>query len=277
MLLGGASTVINAIADGRNVSGKIIELAKQKFSIESNNENIKIDFEELNDKKVSREFGVFAPEIGLSERNNFKLVIETLQEKQAINEASRCLSCDSICNVCVDVCPNLANYSYQVMKQHFDLQKIKIKNGEAKIFDDKSLIIKQEFQILNIGDFCNECGNCTTFCPTSGKPFADKPKFWLTIESFKKAKNGFYLSKMKNRKILIQKIESEISTIYLENDNFIFENEFVSIQFDKDDFRIKNISILDKNIEIELSLNVAAEMKVLYNAADKLYFGNKKR
>ena len=62
----GASTVINAIADGRNVSEKIIELAKQKFDIESSNENIKINFDELKDKKAKREFGVFIPEIDLS-------------------------------------------------------------------------------------------------------------------------------------------------------------------------------------------------------------------
>jgi putative selenate reductase len=271
----GASTVINAIADGQNVSEKIIELAKQKFGIEPSNKNIKINLDELKDKKAKREFGVFIPEIDLSERNNFNLVIETLQEQQAIKEASRCLQCDSICNVCVDVCPNLANYSYQVKKQNFELQKIKINNGKTEILDDKSFLINQDFQVFNIGNFCNECGNCTTFCPTSGQPFADKPKFWLSIESFKKAENGFYLSKLKDKKRLIKKTDFKISTIYLENNNYIFENEFIIVYFDKDNFRIKNFTILDEDIETELSFQDAAEMKVLYNAADKLYFGNK--
>lgn len=35
-------------------------------------------------------------------------------------------------------------------------------------------------QVLNIGDFCNECRNCTTFCPTAGDPYKNKPKFYLT-------------------------------------------------------------------------------------------------
>ncbi len=271
----GASTVINAIADGRNVSEKIIDLAKQKFNIELSNENLNVNFEELKDKKVKREFGVFIPEIDLSERNSFNLVIETLQEKQAIKEASRCLNCDSICNVCVEVCPNLANYSYQVEKENIELQKIRISNGNAEILEDNSFVIRQEFQILNIGDFCNECGNCTTFCPTSGRPFADKPKFWLSIESFKKAENGFYLSKLKEKKILLKKTDSKISTIYLENDNYIFENEFVIVNFDRDDFKIKSFTILDENTKEEMRFKDAAEMKVLYNAADKLYFGNK--
>ncbi|MBI9037428.1 MAG: putative selenate reductase subunit YgfK [Bacteroidales bacterium] len=267
----GASTVINAIADGRNISEKIIELAKQKFGIEPFNKGIEINFDELVDKKVRREFGIFVPEIDISKRDNFSLVIETLQEKQAIAEASRCLNCDSICNVCVEVCPNLANYSYKVEKQNFELQKLKIVDGKVEIFNDKSFSIKQEFQVLNIGDFCNECGNCTTFCPTSGRPFADKPKFWLNIDSFKKAENGFYLSKLKNKKILLRKANYKISTIFLENDNYVFENEFAIIYFDREDFRIKNFTILNENIENELLFNDAAEIKVLYNAADKLY------
>jgi len=267
----GASTVINAIADGRKVSEQIIDLAKQKFGIEPYNKGIEIDFDKLIDKKVRREFGIFVPEIDISKRDNFSLVIETLQEKQAIAEASRCLNCDSICNVCVEVCPNLANYSYKVEKQNFELQKIKIKNKKAEIFNDISFNIKQEFQVLNIGDFCNECGNCTTFCPTAGKPFADKPKFWLSIESFKKAESGFYLSKLKNRNILLKKSDSKISTIYLENDNYIFENEFVIVNFDEENFRINKFSILNDNIDDELNFIDAAEMKVLYYAADKLY------
>ena len=28
-------------------------------------------------------------------------------------------------------------------------------------------------------DFCNECGNCVTFCPTSGEPYRDKPRLYL--------------------------------------------------------------------------------------------------
>ncbi len=37
----------------------------------------------------------------------------------------------------------------------------------------------QTVQTLNIADFCNECGNCATFCPTAGAPYQDKPRFWI--------------------------------------------------------------------------------------------------
>ena len=33
-------------------------------------------------------------------------------------------------------------------------------------------------------DFCNECGNCTTFCPTAGLPYRDKPRLYLDRQEF---------------------------------------------------------------------------------------------
>ena len=47
--------------------------------------------------------------------------------------------------------------------------------------------VDQTVQTLNIADFCNECGNCTTFCPTAGAPYRDKPRFWIDREGFQEA------------------------------------------------------------------------------------------
>ena len=43
---------------------------------------------------------------------------------------------------------------------------------------------RQPFQVAVIADLCNECGNCTTFCPTSGRPYKDKPRLYLDREDF---------------------------------------------------------------------------------------------
>ena len=64
-------------------------------------------------------------------------------------EAERCLECSYFCNKCVDVCPNRAN--------------VAIDMRSWQIFDDP-------FQIVHIDAYCNECGNCATFCPHSGAP-----------------------------------------------------------------------------------------------------------
>jgi len=60
------------------------------------------------------------------------------------SEPERCLECASICENCVDVCPNRANI-------------VVPRDGKR--------------QILHIDDLCNECGNCEMFCPYSSAPY----------------------------------------------------------------------------------------------------------
>jgi putative selenate reductase len=83
-------------------------------------------------------------------------------EEQAGVEAGRCLDCDVFCGVCVSVCPNLALQTYEV--------------------DPAAAGLRQRYQVAVIADLCNECGNCTTFCPTSGKPYRDKPRHTLLAD-----------------------------------------------------------------------------------------------
>jgi putative selenate reductase len=52
--------------------------------------------------------------------------------------------------------------------------------------------VDQTVQTLNIADFCNECGNCTTFCPTAGAPYRDKPRFWIDREGFLEARDDAF-------------------------------------------------------------------------------------
>jgi len=72
----------------------------------------------------------------------------------ALREAERCLSCDSACLRCVEVCPNRANFALPVS----------IAEGFA-----------QAIQILHVDELCNECGNCGIFCPFEGEPYRGKP------------------------------------------------------------------------------------------------------
>ncbi len=91
----------------------------------------------------------------------------------ARHEALRCLQCSYICNKCVEVCPNRAN--------------IVITAPEDAGF-------AQQYQIIHIDAFCNECGNCETFCPWQGKPYRDKFTLFNTEEDFTASRNpGFFL------------------------------------------------------------------------------------
>ncbi|MDA3851649.1 MAG: putative selenate reductase subunit YgfK [Spirochaetaceae bacterium] len=85
-------------------------------------------------------------------------------------EASRCLLCNYICNKCVQVCPNRANIAIEI-------------SG----FEDPQ-------QIIHLDAYCNECGNCATFCPWQGRPYRDKFTLFYRLEDFNSSENpGFYL------------------------------------------------------------------------------------
>jgi len=52
--------------------------------------------------------------------------------------------------------------------------------------DRERVAVRQPYQVAVLADLCNDCGNCTTFCPTSGRPFADKPRLFLDRAMFQK-------------------------------------------------------------------------------------------
>ncbi len=86
-------------------------------------------------------------------------------------EGSRCLGCRALCMKCVEVCPNRANTLVKVPGAFRDA-----------------------WQIVHIDSFCNECGNCATFCPWEGRPYKDKLTVFATEEDFADSTNpGFFL------------------------------------------------------------------------------------
>jgi putative selenate reductase len=89
----------------------------------------------------------------------------------ASNEAKRCMECSYYCNKCVDVCPNRANVAIDVRN--------------TGMFDNP-------FQIIHLDAYCNECGNCETFCPYSGGPYRKKFTLFSRTDDFEHSENdGF--------------------------------------------------------------------------------------
>jgi putative selenate reductase len=48
----------------------------------------------------------------------------------------------------------------------------------------EELAIEGRQQYLCLAELCNECGNCTTFCPEEGAPWLVKPRLFLDPERF---------------------------------------------------------------------------------------------
>jgi putative selenate reductase len=84
-------------------------------------------------------------------------------------EGERCLQCNYVCNKCVDVCPNRANIAIAVPG------------------------FKDRFQILHVDAYCNECGNCASFCPWQGRPYKDKVTIFSLRQDFDSSTNAGFL------------------------------------------------------------------------------------
>ena len=201
-------------------------------------------------------------ELDLDKRNNFKLVSTTLSEKSAQIEAARCLYCDELCNICVTVCPNLANQQYEIEPVAYDMQKIVLQNGEYNIVNDKKYSVTQKYQVYNIADWCNECGNCNTICPTKDAPYINKPKLHLSQQSFLDSPHGYFITaKTNSTKIIFYKKARVIYKLVETENYYLYAIKGVTVKFNKADFSIIDFEIINNAKEIDFK--VAFEMSIL--------------
>ena len=147
----GPATVVEAIRDGRKVAEAIA------------GEVLACDFDKLaEEEKVYAKRGVLK------------------EEQKETKEAGRCLGCSTICENCVEVCPNRANIAIQVpgLEKH---------------------------QIIHVDYLCNECGNCKSFCPYSSAPYLDKFTLFETEADMENSKNqGFAVLDQETRRCKVR-------------------------------------------------------------------------
>ncbi len=266
----GASTAINAIGDGRKAAGQIMHDAGIIFSTNKPELKRDLSYSELMVKRAVRIHSRPPAEPTEEERRTFSLLSPEQDGKTMTEEAGRCLWCDEICSICTTVCPNFANRTCRVTPFSHMLQKaVKKEDGNIEFEEDSVFEIRQLYQILHIANFCNECGNCKTFCPTSGAPYLEKPKFWLTTKSFNEAEEGYFLTVLRGRKNLIHKRKGSFATMTEIADKYIYETDFVSATFDRKNFRLTEVKFLTPCIK-EAHFQKAAEMAVLLQGAESL-------
>ena len=95
--------------------------------------------------------------------------------KEAKTEEERCLTCNKVCENCVDVCPNRANISIKVPEMAMN-------------------------QVIHVDYMCNECGNCKSFCPYASAPYKDKFTLFANEKDMADSKNdGFVVLDKENK------------------------------------------------------------------------------
>jgi putative selenate reductase len=262
----GASTLIKAIGDGKRVAETIKRRAAVQFDLPVGATDRKLDPKTLQIAQARRVFGPQMPEIALDQRLDFDLVIRTLDDESARQEARRCLQCDALCNICITVCPNRANIAYPVDPIEIRVQQAMRDGKKNRIEEVETVRITQKFQIINIGDFCNECGNCSTFCPTSGAPYRVKPKFYLNQKSFENEPNGYMLVDS----VLKARVNGELETLSRHEDHLTYETRDIRARLNLNTYSAEAVNFRS-DASAPLHLRHAAQMAILFTALKDLY------
>lgn len=147
--VGGPSTIVRAVANAKAIAKNILSKA-----------GLTHDF-----------VRTYLPQ-NLDELYSRKGVLITDIKAASKEDGNRCLTCDQLCEICNDVCPNRANVYIKV----------------------KGNVFSQPHQIIHLDGMCNECGNCGTFCPHAGRPYKDKVTVFWTEEDFTDSTNKGFLS-----------------------------------------------------------------------------------
>jgi len=265
----GASTLIKAIGDGKKIAEAIKARALDQSRIPARRTEKISDFGELQKRRARRQVGMHLPEIGFDERAGFDLVVQTLDDNAARKEAARCLYCDEICSVCVSVCPNRANIEFRVNPAQLKVQQVQRVEDQVTVRDLETVHIKQSIQVMNLADFCNECGNCATFCPTSGTPYKDKAKLHMSRQSFDNAELGFHF---KTADQLLWKEGRRHGALTRTENGLIFESNEMKARIDSDSYVAQVLALKTESDHPPDTRNVL-EMAVLYqNLRNQLPF-----
>jgi putative selenate reductase len=262
----GASTLIEAIGDGRRSARKIVESTTGVQKPDSFRNRQDKGFAAYQVKLAQREFGLPEDAIWNCSATGFELTTSTLEETAARAEANRCLSCDLFCAVCTTVCPNRANVFYPTREMTVPLQVVDVKDGGFEVKTTGELKIEESMQILNIGDYCNECGNCTTFCPTSGAPYRTKPRFCLSRDAFEKEENAYFLK----GNVLIARKNGVPAILMLDEGKLKYNTTDARVTMDPENLTVEQVRSHTDTVQ-RIDLGQAAEMAILLRSLQGFY------
>jgi putative selenate reductase len=200
-----------------------------------------------------------AERLPADQRDDFDLVEQSLTEDAARAEAARCFQCSTLCDKCVEVCPNRANYTYFVQPLSLRVPVLVCHDDVLTPTGDQHFEVVQARQILHVDDFCNECGNCATFCVHQGKPYADKPRLFLDEADFRQeTDNAFHITGDTIR----HREGGRESALTFTDDGMVYEDAHVQVMLSSE-FAILRME-LKEAFEGELSLVAAAEMAMIF-------------
>ncbi|MFQ5548663.1 MAG: putative selenate reductase subunit YgfK [Woeseia sp.] len=186
----GPSSIVKAAAAGKAIADHIL---RRHGPGTDPSPVASFDPDTLLRRRARREWRIPAPCTPLAYRRNFREVVLTYTEQQAREEAARCLDCHGYCSLCVGVCPNLALQTFRMDPFEVRLPELRLEADQIRVTAGAYYRVRQAFQVAVLADLCNECGNCTTFCPASGQPYCDKPRLYLDRPDFEEQQDNAFM------------------------------------------------------------------------------------
>lgn len=196
----GPASIVEAAGDGRRIAEAILAGARRSTAGQREPQPWPaFDRVDLLRRRSRIEPRVEVPQRPPDERRGFDEVLLTLSPEVGAAEAWRCLDCDLMCSTCETVCPNRAIFTYSARPTELAVPRLRLTEGGLESLEPMAFRIAQGPQVAVLADWCNECGNCVTFCPTAGRPWRDKPRLYLDREDFETARDNAFMMLRRDR------------------------------------------------------------------------------
>ncbi len=231
--LEGPSSAVKAVADGKRIARTIREQVASSEEVDRT-----LDAPALHDlivRRGRRELRQHPPHLPVDDRKHFQEVAGTLSAEAAAQEAARCLDCDQVCSLCVSVCPNLAFATYLGRPFATTLPKLEADGAAFVAKPGAAFRVDQTPQVAVLADFCNECGNCETFCPTAGRPYVDKPRLYFDRAEFEaQADNAFMCLRRDGAPAMDGRFAGQTCELTLDGDEVLFRTPALNARFSRE-------------------------------------------
>lgn len=179
-----------------------------------------------------------------------------------------CINCDK----CIPVCPNDANFYFEVEPFEIEYKNIEITNGAWQEIPGGTFKIEEKHQIANLADACNECGNCDVFCPEDGGPYIEKPRFFGSLESWKKwnTLSGFFVTKQNNVITLYGRFKNKELMLAQHNGTMKFEDEAATVVIDATTHAVRNVQSKNSSNSTTVDLRYYFVMQALLRGMTRM-------
>ncbi len=190
----GPSTIVEAAGDGRRIAEAILQREKGETHRQRPPEPWPaFDLADLLRRRARLEPRIEAERRAPDKPLTFNEEILTMTLEAGAAEAWRCLDCDLLCSTCEGVCPNRAIITYTAQPFLAAIPQLTYAADSISLASPVPWRIEQAPQVAILADWCNQCGNCVTFCPTRGHPWHDKPRVFWSLDAWRSQPDNAFM------------------------------------------------------------------------------------